>query len=120
MDRLDTGLERCLHHDANRDANAGIIGIAEVILAVDVIDVNIVGVIPVDWPRLDESEPISAVLEAGITVNHPRTPDTKFVRSAKIGLETLLGNSAAARRAQTERRLSVLSGPRLRRALRNS
>jgi len=43
------------------------IGLHRKILAIDVVNVDVIGVIPAYRPRLNKSEPIAAVLEAGIS-----------------------------------------------------
>ena len=63
----EAGWERWLEHHADGNLIAGIRRIAQVILTVDVVDVNVVGVIPAYRPRLNEAEPVAAVLEARIS-----------------------------------------------------
>lgn len=90
--------------------HAGIIRVAEIILASYIVNVNVVRVIPIGGPRLNESEPISAVLEAGISVNHSWASDTELVRAAKIRTETRVWNSAVTHGTQVQRRLRTLPG----------
>src|SRR4029077_785825 len=60
------GFERRLdlEHDANGNASLRIIRVEEVIVAIDVVNVNVIGVIPFHRPGIDESKPEAAVLEA--------------------------------------------------------
>ena len=48
----------------------GYLAVVQVIAVVDVSDINVVGVVPVIrpifWPRINNTEPIATVLEAGI------------------------------------------------------
>jgi len=58
---------RCLstsRHVNDLDAYTGIKRVKQEIPAVDVVNVNLIGVIPVHRPRINKSEPIAAVLEA--------------------------------------------------------
>jgi hypothetical protein len=104
------GSEQSLHHDADGDVNAGIVGIVQVILTADIVHINFVGVIPIARPRLDESKPISAILKARIPVNHSGTADPELMRAAEIGMETRVWNLAVADCAEAERRFRTLPG----------
>jgi hypothetical protein len=61
-------------HDTDFDANTGIKRVKQVIPATDVVDVNVIGVMPAHRPRLNKSELIADVLEAGVpaTINRRR------------------------------------------------
>ena len=98
-----------LEHDNNGDSRAGIVRIAQVIPAVDVVHIDVVGVIPAFRPRLRESEPIPAVLESGISIHDSWTSDPKFVRPAKVGAEAIVRYAGFAPGAEPQRRLFALS-----------
>src|SRR5579859_6137509 len=84
------------------------------IAAIDVFHVHLIGVVPADRPRVDESEPIAAVLEAWDPADHHRTIDAESVVTAKVGAETGVGNAAAASVTGV---FGLLRGPRLLRAV---
>jgi len=62
--------------------------------SVDVVNINVVGVKPAHWPRLTESEPIAAVLEARLPFDNYGTINDEHVLATKIGVETVLRNAA--------------------------
>ncbi len=107
-----------LKHHTNGNANAWIIRIEDEIFAIYVININIVGVVPTIWPRLDKSEPEAAVLEAGISVNHCWTADTKLVSPPEISAEAVIRYATLTSCAESQSRLGTLSGLILRCALR--
>src|ERR1700691_90349 len=63
-----------LHRDAHRNANARVAPVVEVVAVVDIGDIDLVVVVPVvapvSWPRVNNAQPITAVLEARISANH--------------------------------------------------
>jgi hypothetical protein len=85
-----------LYDDADCNANAGTRRVVQVIAAIDVVNVNVVGVVPVCWPRVNESEPIAAVLEARIPGDNRRTVDAEPVVTTKLGTETVIRNATTA------------------------
>lgn len=93
-----------LDYDVDSDVNAGIIGIAQEIFAVYVININVVRVVPAHRPRLIKSEPETAVLEARISVHYSRTADAELVLTAKIGLKARVWNPTVASCAKPQRR----------------
>jgi len=102
-----------LEHDANGNPRAGIRRVTQVISVTDVININVIGVVPTRRPRLDESEPIAAILKARISANHPGTLDAEFVPSAKIGTEAIVGYTTSASGTEPQcrhRALSLLFG----------
>src|SRR5579863_10469490 len=86
--------DRILEHDADRETRAGIVRVIHVVAAVDVINVDVVGVVPADRPRFHESKPIAAILEARISADQNRVADAELVLTSKVGMETLVWNSA--------------------------
>lgn len=106
-----------LHHDANANANAGIIRVVQVISAINVINVNVVGVVPTFRPWVNESEPKAAVLEARISVDHPRTADAESMPAPKMRTEAIVRYATFASGTESQCRLCSLSGLRLRCAL---
>lgn len=105
-------------HDADCEASAGIVWVEHVIPAIDVINVNVVGVIPAHRPRFNESEPIAAILETRISTDKNWIAHVEFMLAAKIGTEAIIGNSIAAPGTEAECRLRALRGHGLLRALR--
>jgi hypothetical protein len=92
-------VRKLLKYDANHDARSGIVRVIEEVFAINVVNVDVVGVIPFHRPRFIKSEPKAAVLEAGIPANQSGASNAKFVLAAKIGPEAIIWNSAAAPRA---------------------
>ena len=99
-----------LDHDADGEAGAGIVRVVHVIATVDIIDVDIIRVVPADWPWFNKSKPKAAVLEARISANQHRIAHVEVVPAAKTGPETVVWNSTAASGAEAKRRLCALSG----------
>jgi hypothetical protein len=62
-----------LHRDADRNSDGGISAVEQVIAIVNVVDVDVVGVIPVirpvPWPGVNKAKPITTLLEAGVSAN---------------------------------------------------
>ena len=90
--RLHPPTHDSLQRYAELDVDAGICGVAQVIHAVNIDDIHILRVEPIAWPAADESERVSAVLEAVIAViglGH-----AKPVVGSKVGLVTVIGNAA--------------------------
>ncbi len=101
--------EAKLEHDANGNLSAGIRRVTQVISITDIININIIGVVPTRRPRFDESEPIAAILKARISANHPGTLDAEFVPSAKIGTEAIVGYTSSASSTEPQCRHCALS-----------
>jgi len=99
---------RTLDHDADSEARAGIVRVVHVISAVDVIDVDVIGVIPARRPGLNESKPKTAILKARIPADQDRVAHAEVVPAAKIGAEPVVRNPAAASGAQAKSRLRAL------------
>ena len=92
----EAALDRQLEYDADCNANTGMHRVVQVIAAINVVNVNFIGVVPVCWPRVNESEPIAAVLEARIPGDNPRTVDAEPVVTTKMGTETVVRNATTA------------------------
>jgi len=93
-----------LKNYADAYSDARVVGIDQEIFAVDVVDVDLVCVVPAIRPRLDETEPEAAILEARVSVDHYRLVDCESVFFAEIGAEAIVGNAAAASDAEPQRR----------------
>ena len=110
-DRAGSGLDsfnapdRWSENDADSEASAGIIWVVHVVSTVHVINVDVICVVPACRPRLNKSEPIASVLEAGISADHYRIAHPELMLTPKIGMETLVWNSAAASRTEANCRL---------------
>src|SRR5208337_2012723 len=102
--------DRLLDHDSDGETRAGIVRVVHVIAAVHVIDVEVVGVVPVRRPGINETEPKAAVLEARVSADHNWVAHAEGVTASKVGTETIIGNAAAAPGTEAELRLSALSG----------
>jgi len=81
---------------------ATISAIEQVIPAVDVVDINIVGLVPgrspIFWIRINDTEPIPAVLEARKSAfnQEGHAVHAKKVPSSKVGPELIVGNAVTA------------------------
>src|SRR5579863_149867 len=95
-----------LQRDAEHNVHAGIVGVAQVIHAVNFDDINILRVKPVAGPRAIKSEPVATVLEPAISVIG--FGDMKPVFLPEIGPVTVVGNAAPAVATGVLRRLCVL------------
>src|SRR5208337_1771656 len=113
----ETFWDGTLEHDGDGEANAGIVRVVHVIAAVDVIDVEVVGVVPAIRPRFNETKPKAAVLEARISADHNWVAHVEVVLTAKVRAEMLVGDAAAATLTEAKLRLRALSGHGLLRAL---
>ena len=67
------------------DLNAGKPQVAQIIGAINILDINGVVVAPAYWPFLIEPEPIAAVLKAVIPVDHSGTLHTERVFMTEMG-----------------------------------
>ena len=72
------------------------VGVVHVISAVDVIDVDVVGVVPAIRPGFDKSEPKAVGLEARVSADQNRVAHVEHMLTAKMGTETVVRNSTAA------------------------
>jgi len=99
-----------LDHDSDGETSAGIVGVVHVIATIHVINVEGVGVIPVGRPGINESKPITAVLEAGVSANDNWITHVEVVATAKAGTEMIVGDAAATASTEVESGLRVLCG----------
>ena len=81
---------------ADRDVDAGVRDVHQEVPSVDEVDVHRVGVQPSDWPRIDNTEPEAAELEAGQTTDHDRAADVKLMAGAEARVKTAVGNPVAS------------------------
>ena len=95
-------------HDTNLDANTWIERIKQVIPATDVVDVNVIGVIPAHRPRLNKSERVAAILEARVTADDHWLVDHKHVSFTKIATEPIVRYATAAGGTEPQCRHSAL------------
>lgn len=75
------------------------------IAAVHVVNVNVVGVLPVRRPRTGEFKPTTSVLEMRISAGHHRFADYEPMPLAEIGTEAVFRFAAFASGTQFQRRL---------------
>jgi len=74
--------------------NAGMPPVEQVIAAPNVLDINVVVVAPASWPWFIVSEPIAAVLEAGMAAVHPGMAHAELVAVTKMGPVSVVRNAA--------------------------
>ena len=90
-----------LHRYADRNSYVGISAVEQVVTVIDVGYVDVVGVVPVIRPvfrpRVDHTEPIAVVLEAGVSAHNQEgeTVDAELVVLAKVSTKALVGNAVA-------------------------
>ena len=87
------GLDKSLEH-VEGNLNAGKPQVAQIIGAVNILDINGVVVAPALWPSLIEPEPIAAVLEAVIPADHLRADHVERVAVTEMGTVTVVRNAA--------------------------
>jgi len=85
-------LDKSLEH-AEANLNAGKPQVAQIIGAINVLDINGVVVAPAYWPSLIEPEPIAAVLEAVIPADHLWTDHVERVATAEMGTVASVRNA---------------------------
>ena len=100
---------RWLEHHGDRNASAGIGRVTQVIATVDVIDIDVIRVVPARWPRLNKSKPIATVLEARISADQPWAADAEFMLAPKVGTETIVRDPTSAPGTESQCRLGSLS-----------
>lgn len=66
--------------------------VVHVIASVAVYNVNIVGIAPIDWPRVDETERVAAIIETPAVVL--ASADVEAVPTAKTGSVVAVGDAA--------------------------
>src|SRR6266850_6180470 len=65
------------------------------IISVDVLDVTVIGISPLDWPRIDEHKRVARVDEPWLSLDNDRAVHDKRVLAAEIRMELLVGNVSA-------------------------
>jgi len=86
-------LDKSLEH-VEGNLHAGKPQVAQIIGAINVLDINRVVVAPACWPSLIEPEPIAAVLEAVIPFDHLGTHHVERVAMTKMVTVTGVRNAA--------------------------
>src|SRR5205807_8524951 len=76
-------------------ANARVQHIEKEIVPVDVVDVAVIGVCPLDRPRIHEHKRVASVDELRLSLDNDWAADDKSVLPAEIGMELLVGNVSA-------------------------
>src|ERR1700691_2602949 len=90
--RLNLAYSRALQRDINREVDARIHRVAQVIHPVDLDHINVLRIEPVAGPRPAKAKRIAAVLEAA-TAEIALT-DAKRVFAPKVGLVTIIGDAS--------------------------
>lgn len=75
-------------------AEAGMPHVEHIIDAINVFDIKVVVVVPAGWPPFIEPEPIAAVLEAVIPVDHLGTHHVERVAMTEMGTVMVVRNAA--------------------------
>ena len=99
---------RWLEHHGDRNASAGIGRVAQVIATIDVIDIDVIRVVPARGPRLNKSKPIATVLETRISADQPWAADAEFMLAPKVGTETIVRDPTCAPGTESQCRLGSL------------
>jgi hypothetical protein len=86
---LDESLEQ-----VECNVNAGMPQVVHIIGAPNVLDINVVVVVPAYWPSFIEPEPIAAVLETVVPIYHLGTHHVEPVVTTKMGTVTVVRNAA--------------------------
>src|SRR5271167_2659825 len=100
-DKSSPPLSDRLHRDVDRNADAGVPSVIQVVTVANVVHVNVVGFVPVRCPvarpRVNATEPIAAVLKPGIpTYNHEgKVEDAEPVAPAIVATEVSVRNAVA-------------------------
>ncbi len=102
--------DHLLERDGDGETSAGIIRVVHIVAAIDVIDVEVIGVVPANWPGINETKPIAAVLEARKAADHNWVTHMELVSATKVGTETIIGDAAAAALTESKLRLGALRG----------
>lgn len=76
-------------HHVNNDADSRVNRVDQVILAIDLIDIDVIVVAPISGPGFVVSKPIAAVVEAAIVSSFY----VEMVRAAKVRVKVLFTNS---------------------------
>jgi hypothetical protein len=88
-----------LHRDADRNPNAGISSVVEIVAIVGIVDIDIVRVIPVTGPvtriGIDHAEPVASILEAWISADNEEreTADAESMIPSKGSAEVVVWNA---------------------------
>ena len=77
-------------HHVNNNANSRVNRVDQVILAIDLIDIDVIVVAPISRPSFGVSKPISAVIEAAMVSSFY----VEMVRAAKVRVKALFTNAA--------------------------
>jgi len=81
---------------AQGDFNSGMSSIHQDVPSVYIVHVYRIGVQPGGRPRISETEPESAELEAGLTADHRRMADVKLMITTEVGAEAIVRNVSSA------------------------
>jgi len=84
-----------LDHDKQHDANAGVKQVEKKILAIDVVNVALIGVSPTYRPCINDVESIAAVLKAGLAFHSGWLVDRERMLAPEVRSKLIVGNMTA-------------------------
>ena len=90
-----------LHRDADRNSDGGISAVEQIIAIVNIVDVDVIGVIPVirpvPWPWVNKTKPITTILEARISANDQegQALDSERMAWSEVPVKSVVGDSVA-------------------------
>jgi len=87
-----------LLHYEHGDAHPGVEQVEQEILAVDVVDVAVIGIGPIGRPRIDEHEIVAAIFDRLLVVHDYRPADSEGMLAAKVRPEFIVRDVSALAR----------------------
>jgi hypothetical protein len=88
-------LPQCLWKNGNGDPNPGVAQVEKKVLAIDIVDVAVVGVGPAGGPGLRNFKIVATVSEMRTAAHDLDMADCEVVVPAKVGAEVFVGNAAS-------------------------
>ena len=82
-----------LHHEDQSQLRPRMPYVKKKILAIDIVDVTVIAVSPLRWPRIDEHKCVAAVLEPRPALHDLRTLHGEMMASSKLRSEPVFRNA---------------------------